>query len=53
VISWFSKFADFKWVNLYRYAPGIGKTTLAHVIANHAGYRVVEVNASVGALYSC
>ena len=27
-------------------APGVGKTTLAHVAARHAGYRVVEVNAS-------
>ena len=27
-------------------APGLGKTTLAHVIAQHAGYDVVEVNAS-------
>ncbi|KAM9792985.1 chromosome transmission fidelity protein 18 homolog [Neosynchiropus ocellatus] len=26
--------------------PGLGKTTLAHVIAKHAGYNVVEVNAS-------
>ena len=26
--------------------PGLGKTTLAHVIANHAGYNVVEINAS-------
>ena len=26
--------------------PGVGKTTLAHVAAAHAGYRVVEVNAS-------
>jgi chromosome transmission fidelity protein 18 len=26
--------------------PGLGKTTLAHVIASHAGYRPVEVNAS-------
>ena len=26
--------------------PGVGKTTLAHVAARHAGYRVVEVNAS-------
>ena len=25
--------------------PGLGKTTLAHVIANHAGYNVVEINA--------
>ncbi|CAG0902306.1 unnamed protein product, partial [Darwinula stevensoni] len=27
-------------------APGLGKTTLAHVIARHAGYHVVEMNAS-------
>uniref|UniRef100_A0AAX7UWK9 Chromosome transmission fidelity protein 18 homolog n=1 Tax=Astatotilapia calliptera TaxID=8154 RepID=A0AAX7UWK9_ASTCA len=26
--------------------PGLGKTTLAHVIAKHAGYNVVEINAS-------
>ncbi|CAN7994298.1 unnamed protein product [Ixodes hexagonus] len=26
--------------------PGLGKTTLAHVIAEHAGYNVVELNAS-------
>ena len=26
-------------------APGLGKTTLAHVIAKHAGYNVVEMNA--------
>ena len=26
--------------------PGFGKTTLAHVIANKAGYNVIEVNAS-------
>ncbi|XP_011890185.1 PREDICTED: chromosome transmission fidelity protein 18 homolog isoform X3 [Cercocebus atys] len=26
--------------------PGLGKTTLAHVIARHAGYSVVEMNAS-------
>ena len=25
--------------------PGLGKTTLAHVIARHAGYNVVEINA--------
>lgn len=24
--------------------PGLGKTTLAHVIAKHAGYNVVEIN---------
>ena len=27
-------------------APGVGKTTLAHIVARHAGYRPVEVNAS-------
>lgn len=27
-------------------APGLGKTTLAHVAAKHCGYHVVEVNAS-------
>ncbi|XP_044184420.1 chromosome transmission fidelity protein 18 homolog isoform X3 [Acropora millepora] len=27
-------------------SPGLGKTTLAHVIAQHAGYNVVEMNAS-------
>lgn len=27
-------------------SPGLGKTTLAHVIAVHAGYEAVEVNAS-------
>ncbi|XP_030636662.1 chromosome transmission fidelity protein 18 homolog [Chanos chanos] len=26
--------------------PGLGKTTLAYVIAKHAGYNVVEINAS-------
>ncbi|XP_030068799.1 chromosome transmission fidelity protein 18 homolog [Microcaecilia unicolor] len=26
--------------------PGLGKTTLAHVITKHAGYNVVEMNAS-------
>ena len=26
-------------------APGLGKTTLAHIIARHAGYNVVEMNA--------
>ena len=25
--------------------PGLGKTTLAHVIAEHAGYNVTEINA--------
>ncbi|KAK9821413.1 hypothetical protein WJX81_000979 [Elliptochloris bilobata] len=27
-------------------APGLGKTTLAHVAARHCGYRPVEINAS-------
>jgi len=26
--------------------PGLGKTTLAHIVAQHAGYKVVEMNAS-------
>jgi len=26
--------------------PGFGKTTLAHIVAKHAGYKVVEINAS-------
>ena len=26
--------------------PGLGKTTLAHIVARHAGYNVVEINAS-------
>lgn len=26
--------------------PGLGKTTLAHVAARHAGYNIVELNAS-------
>ena len=26
--------------------PGLGKTTLAHVLAKQAGYQVLEVNAS-------
>lgn len=25
--------------------PGLGKTTLAHVLATHCGYNVVEMNA--------
>lgn len=30
--------------------PGLGKTTLAHVIAKHAGYNVVEINARLGTI---
>ncbi|XP_017780775.1 PREDICTED: chromosome transmission fidelity protein 18 homolog [Nicrophorus vespilloides] len=26
--------------------PGLGKTTLAHMVASHAGYKVIEINAS-------
>jgi len=26
--------------------PGLGKTTLAHVVAHHCGYNVIEINAS-------
>jgi len=26
--------------------PGVGKTTLAHIVANHCGYRPMEVNGS-------
>ena len=26
--------------------PGLGKTTLAHIVAQHCGYRAVEINAS-------
>lgn len=26
--------------------PGYGKTTLAHIVARHAGYRTLEINAS-------
>ena len=26
--------------------PGVGKTTLAHVVARHAGYNGIEINAS-------
>jgi len=25
--------------------PGLGKTTLAHIVAQHAGYNVIEMNA--------
>ena len=33
--------------------PGLGKTTLAHVIAKQAGYTVFEVNARFAILHSC
>lgn len=34
-------------------APGLGKTTLAHIIAHHAGYHVVEINARLAMLFGC
>lgn len=33
-------------VLLFTGPPGMGKTTLAHIAARHAGYRAVEINAS-------
>ena len=30
----------------YNRCAGLGKTTLAHVVAKHCGYRPVEINAS-------
>lgn len=30
--------------------PGLGKTTMAHVIARQAGYEVVEINARYDSL---
>eukprot|EP00833_Pecoramyces_ruminatium_P009644 jgi/Orpsp1_1/1183676/evm.model.c7180000086241.1 len=35
----------FKKIMLLAGPPGLGKTTLAHVVANHCGYNVVEINA--------
>jgi chromosome transmission fidelity protein 18 len=35
-----------KKIALVSGGPGVGKTTLAHIAAKHAGYRVVEINAS-------
>ena len=34
-------------------APGLGKTTLGHIIAHHAGYHVVEINARLVMLLCC
>lgn len=30
--------------------PGLGKTTLAHIVAQQAGYEVMEINARYGLL---
>jgi len=38
-------FAHVHQVLLLSGPAGLGKTTLAHVIAQHAGYEVVEINA--------
>lgn len=35
-----------KKIALVSGGPGVGKTTLAHIAAKHAGYRVVEINAA-------
>eukprot|EP00116_Pleurobrachia_bachei_P000811 sb/3461073/ len=42
----------FKKTVLLAGPPGLGKTTLAHVTAQHAGYNVVEMNASDDRNYS-
>lgn len=41
-----SKGYPIKRIALLSGPPGLGKTTLAHIAARHAGYNVVEINAS-------
>ncbi|XP_012223290.1 chromosome transmission fidelity protein 18 homolog [Linepithema humile] len=41
-----SKGCPMKRIALLSGPPGLGKTTLAHIAATHAGYNVVEINAS-------
>ncbi|KAG5315342.1 CTF18 protein, partial [Pseudoatta argentina] len=41
-----SKGYPIKRIALLSGPPGLGKTTLAHIAAKHAGYNVVEINAS-------
>lgn len=42
---WFADLTPLLQVALLCGPPGLGKTTLAHVIAKHAGYNAVEMNA--------
>ena len=37
---------DFKKILLISGSPGLGKTTLAHIVAKMCGYNVIEMNAS-------
>lgn len=41
-----SKGYPLKRIALLSGPPGLGKTTLAHIAGRHAGYNVVEINAS-------
>lgn len=41
-----SKGYPVKRIALLSGPPGLGKTTLAHIAARHAGYNIVEINAS-------